>query len=229
MSGAELDLGVADTERRWDTVAAHEDYRSYLYNPPTAGTYDASGVEYAEMLRVHFPDHRAVVVEVGCGDGRVTKHLAPFYNTVHAVDISAAMLRHLEKDAPPNVKTYRSDGSDLHIVVPGPVECVFSCLTLQHNPKSHVARIVESCRRLLQDGGLLCVQLPVYDEGRDVEHFRDVAAWTPSELLLLAEDSGFTIERLARSVGRFEYRWPGPNFYQLQVLRRTEGRPLAAR
>ena len=48
------------------------------------------------------------IVEIGCGAGRLTKALASFFGEVHAVDVSAEMIRLASEEvgALPNIRFY---------------------------------------------------------------------------------------------------------------------------
>jgi SAM-dependent methyltransferase len=55
------------------------------------------------------------IVEIGCGAGRLTKALAALFGEVHAVDVSAEMIRLATEEvgALPNVRLYVNNGADL--------------------------------------------------------------------------------------------------------------------
>jgi len=102
-------------------------------------------------------------IEIGCGAGRITKHLCKAFKTVHAFDISEDMLnyakRHLSEE---NLRLQVSNGSDLRLPESS-VSAVFSCHVFQHFDSLSVARkYFEEIHRVLCEGGTLMIHLPIH-------------------------------------------------------------------
>lgn len=100
-------------------------------------------------------------VEIGCGAGRLTTHLARTFAMVHGVDVSAGMLEYARPRMPNNVVLHLGDGA--HIPLDdASVTAVFSTQVLQHVASADAAAnyFVEAFR-VLQSGGSLMVHLPV--------------------------------------------------------------------
>src|SRR5258705_647584 len=66
------------------------------------------------ICQAHDPSSMRIV-EIGCGAGRLTKALAALFGEVHAVDVSAEMIRLASEEvgALPNVRLYVNNGADL--------------------------------------------------------------------------------------------------------------------
>lgn len=107
-------------------------------------------------------------LEYGCGLGRVTRHLAPHFERITGVDISAA---HLAK-ARALAEAKGIEGIDwLHLrsidqlnELPQ-VDVIYSLIVLQHNPPPVIERIIKTFARILRPGGIAYFQVPTYRVG----------------------------------------------------------------
>jgi len=102
------------------------------------------------------------VLEIGCGAGRVTRALAKFFGEVHAVDVSAEMVR-LATEALrgySNVFVYQNIGKDLSVVPQRPFDFAFSMIVFQHIPNREIIEsYVREVHRLLRPGALFKFQV----------------------------------------------------------------------
>src|SRR5262249_15078745 len=71
--------------------AALADARDAILTGSTTESFEATGEADAAMVRRHAPP-RAVVLNIGCGIGRVEKYLAPQVAEMWAVDVSGEMI-----------------------------------------------------------------------------------------------------------------------------------------
>lgn len=116
----------------------------------------------AEVLSRHrFSPQGKLMLELGCGAGRMTGSFAQRFDRVLACDVSAEMLeraRSLHREIS-NISWMQSNGADLAGVPSGSVDFVFSYLVLQHLPSeilfhAYVGEIV----RVLANGGICLFQ-----------------------------------------------------------------------
>ncbi len=109
------------------------------------------------------PRSRAVVLEIGCGVGRMTRRLAELFGSVIAVDVSEEMLQRCRDNLATfsNVAYQLVDGNgSLGGIADGEVDVVFSYITFQHVPTGAAQlRYFDECARVLRDGGKLAVQI----------------------------------------------------------------------
>lgn len=100
-------------------------------------------------------------VEIGCGAGRMTVHLAGYFELVHGVDVSAGMLDYARARMPPNVSLHLTGG--LEIPLPdNSADAVFSTHVLQHlSSMDAAAHYFRQMHRVLRPGGCLMVHVPV--------------------------------------------------------------------
>jgi SAM-dependent methyltransferase len=81
-----------------------------------------------------------VVLEIGCGAGRVTRALAGLFGEVHAVDVSGEMVQ-LARQAVtglPNAYIYQNNGKDLDVLGDRMFDFAFSTCVFHHIPSKAV-------------------------------------------------------------------------------------------
>lgn len=140
---------------------SEEQARRYILNDPDPETFDRSGAEAAERLGPHLSAD-AIVVDLGCGIGRVALHVAPRCRLLWAVDASPLMLRYArrrlgERD---NVLYARSRGTAVPDVPTGSVDLVYSLLTLQHLEREDAFLLMQDVRRMLRPDGVAHLTFP---------------------------------------------------------------------
>lgn len=132
-----------------------------LFNVKDEEEFWERGEEDAQKLR-KFVDKNSVVLDVGCGLGRVEKFLAPYCKEIHAIDISARMLRlaknNLKDHA--NVFLHKNNGKDLSLFSDNKFDFVFSIITLQHLEKEDAYVYIKEIHRVLKRGGKAQMQIP---------------------------------------------------------------------
>lgn len=156
--------------RDWDGRAAEDPY--WYVDTGHSGSeeaFDASGArDVAALFRgedaLFSPiAGRAVdALEIGCGVGRMSRHVAPRVGRLFAVDVSPAMLdvarRRLAAFA--HVAFVESDGRSFRGVPDECVDLVFSAHVLQHVPRDAAAACLAESRRVLRPGGVLLFHVP---------------------------------------------------------------------
>ncbi len=143
-------------------------------------------------------------LEIGCGPGRILRHLAPQFGELHGVDVSDEMIALAEQNLRefPHVHVHASDGTNLNLFGDNSFDFVYSYAVFQHIPSREVIfRYLTEARRVLKPGGILRCQmnsLPVttlnVDTWAGVSIRGDEAAafaWN-QDLQLLAQDGAGT-------------------------------------
>ena len=143
------------------------------------------------------------VLELGCGAGRMTRALARLFGEVHAVDISAEMIRKAQRRLSdfPNAFFYHNNGRDLNVVPAGQLfDFALSFIVFQHIPAAEVIEsYVREIHRLLKPGRLFKFQVQGFRPQGD----RKPDTWLGADLTV--ED----MEQIA-SRSNFEMRhWHG--------------------
>jgi ubiquinone/menaquinone biosynthesis C-methylase UbiE len=103
-----------------------------------------------------------IVLDIGCGVGRLTRVLAERGHHVHAIDVSAEMLAqarelnaHLE-----NVSWHQGDGTTLRPIEDASIDAVVSHVVFQHIPDPRITYgYVAEMGRVLRPGGWAAFQV----------------------------------------------------------------------
>jgi len=129
-----------------------------------ATTYDTARGYRPEVLRqwldlvaAHAPSAPKLIVDLGCGTGRFTQPLADrFEAKVIGIDPSERMLA-AARAKPGNGRVeFRQASSEKLPLADGCVDMIFMSMVLHHLPDRPAT--ARECRRILRDGGRLCVR-----------------------------------------------------------------------
>lgn len=154
--------GAPDYKAAWNQ-AARADARDAILTGSTAESFERTGETDAKLIGRYLRNKDAIVLNVGCGVGRVERYLAPRVGELHAVDVSGEMLaRARERLAGlPNVHL-REIGNEefLSSFEPDRFDLVFSFLVLQHLEREDAFLYLRDAFRVLKPGGVLFVQFP---------------------------------------------------------------------
>lgn len=125
-----------------------------------SGENDYQGL-VADILVRHAPPSDAVMLELGCGAGRMTRSFAQRFKRAIAFDISTEMLDRAKTlhAGVNNIVWTQGNGVDLSGIPSASVDFVFSYLVLQHLPSeglmgSYIGEIL----RVLVEGGICLFQ-----------------------------------------------------------------------
>jgi SAM-dependent methyltransferase len=169
---------IRDVWSRLGEVEPHFSVLSHgAYKPEhiraTLPHFLASGRAEAEQLSDELAGHGLPAkgwrhcVELGCGVGRVTRHLAGLARQVTGIDVSPAHLAlardHLAAEGAGNVALLRI-ASPEDLVLP-PCDLIYSRIVLQHNPPPVMLFLLRQLLTALEPGGVAVIQLPVFIEG----------------------------------------------------------------
>ncbi len=216
----------------WDKRAA-EDARWYINTvrrQQTEAEFDASGrhevqsqiVESLALLTNGRDPRQLRLLEIGCGIGRMTKHLAEIFGEVYAVDVSAEMLRQAQTrlQGLANVRLFETSGQDFTLFPDHSFDLIFSAYVFQHVPNAALIRsnLVEAWRVLKPGGVLKFVTNGVTADGAGQNDSWHGAAFPEAALRQLAHELG------AQLLGLFgeetQYCWT-------MLRRRVHARPAA--
>jgi len=147
-----------DTRARtvWSTAAEANPIRA------AAATGDENPfAKYPDWIRPHFATKAGLLLDAGCGYGRVSIPLLESNPQLRCigVDASPVMLRKFVQLATEHGVRDRAElfcgNIDVLPFTDGYFHCVLSCAVLLHIPKSEVSRIVAECGRVLNGGGTM--------------------------------------------------------------------------
>jgi SAM-dependent methyltransferase len=162
-------MGTGDMGRFWDARAKEDAF----YFVDNTGTYrDADRERFWAEGRRNLGTVLAavgahvqpgdVVLDLGCGVGRLTRVLAQNASHVHALDVSAEMLEQARElnGHLTNVTWHHGDGTTLHPVADESVDAVVSHVVFQHIPDPQITLgYVREMGRVLRPGGWAAFQI----------------------------------------------------------------------
>jgi SAM-dependent methyltransferase len=179
----EVERELADRLRRAPAEARRELYRS-VYNELFARVPDhpqnvrketpaQQAARAAEQLRLLRPflSTDSVYLEIGAGDGFVTRTVARHVRFAYGVDVSDVIAA--SADRPANFAQLISDGTGIP-VADGRVTVAFSNMLLEHLHPDDVDRHLREVVRVLAPGGVYVCRTPHrYDGPQDISQYFD--------------------------------------------------------
>ena len=144
-------------------------------------SYWQSGWDQAAEAAVH-AKKGAVVVDFGCGNGRLTAPLAQLGFQVVAADSSQRMLDLTAatlKEAGARAELLRTDGSDLaRKLGKRRAALIVARAVMIHHAPEDAEQLLKHLTAALKRGGVIVADLPVGDADHAREHWRDVTRWS---------------------------------------------------
>jgi ubiquinone/menaquinone biosynthesis C-methylase UbiE len=105
---------------------------------------------------------RESCVEIGCGAGRLTRHIAGDFAEVQALDVAEGMINYARQHVGPNVHMHVTDGISLP-VADSSVTAVFSVIVFLHfDHIEHAAAYFRDMARALKQGGTVMIKMPLH-------------------------------------------------------------------
>lgn len=171
------------TRQTWSQLGNSQPYWSVLTNKryllenigekELADFYDSGRKQISEIIQTLIrndiiKDGCAVknldITEVGCGVGRVTKHLSQAFNKVTAIDVSEGNMKiasMMVQEA--NVSFELYERMEDYCKMPK-ADVVYSIIVLQHNVPPVIEYILQAMLNSLKIGGVAMFQVPTYRE-----------------------------------------------------------------
>lgn len=145
---------------------ARENAQWFIASSTEAGeeAFDASGARDVALFFQGLewllgPDVHAL--DIGCGIGRMDRHVAPRVGQLTGVDVSGEMIRKAQERLADldNVQFLEGDGLSLP-VADGSMHLIFSHIVFQHMPRAAASSYFAEAFRVLRPGGHLVFQMP---------------------------------------------------------------------
>lgn len=170
---------VGGTELDKNLIATKEFEKEQYFN--------MSGIQSANtLLSLLYPFykqdlHTKVILELGCGIGRVTRYIADVFDKVIAVDVSKNMVDKAKNRVSGNIDWIVCDGKTLD-VADNSVDIFYSYIVLQHCPQEFVRSYFKEAQRVLKSGGLFVFQLHTGLVHTEPATYCSYSHWTVSEI-----------------------------------------------
>lgn len=166
--------------------------------------FEESGKDVAGPI-IGFLSSDSVVLDLGCGIGRIAKHVAPHCAHLWLADISPTMLdmaaaRLVDLG---NVQVTHAGANSVPGVADGTIDVVYSVLVLQHLEREDAFLMLRDIRRMLKPGGIAYLTFPnlLYDgylasfiqyaETGEVANKARARFYTPTEVERITLAAGF--------------------------------------
>ncbi len=187
-------------ERYWNTPTEAEARDLILTGHSDLDRFEAAGKADAARIEALAPDRSSVILDFGCGIGRITGYLSG-YALVYGVDVNSRMLsRARQRVTGGNITFLKTDGRKID-VPEGSIDLLFSFLVLQHMDRGDVGHLTAEFRRVLKPTGRCFLQFPEY--GDTEERDAHTRPWTVEEVRRLLED--WSILSLEREPGASDF------------------------
>jgi ubiquinone/menaquinone biosynthesis C-methylase UbiE len=120
-----------------------------------------TGEQDASRL-LSFIDNASIVLDVGCGIGRVMKFIAPNCKEINGVDTSSLILRRAKRELTSfkNCHFYRQDFKRFNAFSHDSFDLIYSFYTLQHMEKEDAYICLRRMQRLLRPKSIIYLQFP---------------------------------------------------------------------
>lgn len=162
----------------------------------TEKQFDHSGLQDCRELVFDDPllKSRRHLLEIGCGTGRMTRHLSAAFKKITAVDISGEMISQARSRLAgcKNVDLYETDGQSFPLADKS-VDVVFSYIVFQHlRSRRLVKKNFLEARRVLRPKGIFKVLLKNSGEDR-LERWWGGVAFSESAIKKMCIETDFKI------------------------------------
>jgi SAM-dependent methyltransferase len=149
-----------------DLRAAWEHHAAEFVAWARTPDHDSYPQFHRELFLPLVPPPGRRTLDLGCGEGRVSRDLKAMGHRVVGVDVSATMLT-AAREADPSIDTCLADAARLPFA-DGSFDCVVAFMSLQDVDQMPTA--IKEAARVLETGGRLCLAIvhPLNSAGRSV-------------------------------------------------------------
>jgi ubiquinone/menaquinone biosynthesis C-methylase UbiE len=196
-------------ERHWEPVTVSDAMKLIVVSDDEA-FFASTGREAADAILGLLPRDGAVVLDLGCGIGRIAQFVAPRCRELWLADISPQMLEMARERLAghANVRLVRATPRGVPEIGAGIVDLVYSVLVLQHVEREDAFCMLRDVLRMLRPGGTAYLTFPNllddgylasfvrYAETGEVANVARARFYTPSEVERLLAAAGFAGARV---------------------------------
>jgi len=165
-------MNFNDLEKNWNGLGKTDPYWAVLTNPDKINN-QWSTEEFYETGRNFFNFiikdleivetlGRQKALDFGCGPGRITQAMCPYFEQVCGVDISASMIEraNTENKFKDQCRYFANPKNDLSLFEDNSFDLVFSIITLQHIHPKYSLNYIREFTRIVKSGGYVVFNLP---------------------------------------------------------------------
>lgn len=174
-------------------------------------TTDLPQIARESLIPERLPIDGARVIDIGCGDGWLTRLVAPVAEAAIGIDPSATALKRAEADNRCAKASFLLAPAERMPLDRASVDIAIYFNSLHHVPADHQPAAFEETARVLKPGGLLCVVEPVasgaaYELYQPFDDESDVYASSYRLILELEQGDDFAQVTEELFVDYYDYR-----------------------
>ena len=142
-------------------ASGHEEWSEEDFNESGRDSVHGMVVKDLDAIAGDRDPKTMTVLEIGCGAGRMTRHLADVFGEVHGVDVSGEMIAKARERLAglDNVHLHHTNGVDLSALGETQIDFAMSFVVFQHIPDIEVIRgYVKQVAERLKPGALFKFQ-----------------------------------------------------------------------
>lgn len=191
-----VEEGIQFCERLFDwSVQQSEEASVALYSLGNAQILERATREVIAQLELwNIISQKRVVLDIGCGIGRIASELAPRVQEIHGIDVSSRMIEAALRRCAPlgNVRLMKGTGRDLHEYGDASFDAALAVDTFPYLHQSGaelVARHFAEAKRVLRPGGDFVILNYSYrgDDDADIAEVRSLAGEHGFDVLVCGE------------------------------------------
>jgi len=151
-------------EMFWKSIYHESDAKRKIVWGATDDTmFNKNTEKEGDFIKKHLDiTNEDVVLDYGCGLGRLMKHIAPSTKAMVGLDVSNSIVAMSKKylDGVTNVQTIHCSGLGESPVGPNTIDKIYSYIVLQHVNKYKVLHILRNIKATMTPGGKALFQFP---------------------------------------------------------------------
>lgn len=166
-------MNLKELKKNWDEFGKQDPLWAILTDPTKKNNnwnpdefFKTGDEEITSVLKsvesLEFPKSRKRALDFGCGVGRLTQALCPYFDECYGVDIAPSMIESARKynRYGDRCKYYVNDSADLSLFEDNHFDFIYSKIVLQHIKPEYSKNYIKEFVRVLSPGGLLLFQVP---------------------------------------------------------------------
>lgn len=168
----------------WDKIAESQHRKSIIHpSGVSPELYLSSGEEMANIIMQHYKKEM-VVLEYGCGDGRVLRFIR---GKKIGVDTSAKMLSYIDFDAEVCLSSHLAEFQSMK------VDLIYTVTCFIHMKLADSFVAFQNLCTHMKPGGIFLFDQPVYSVAKENTAWNDISCWDNKMFHEQTERAGLTV------------------------------------